>query len=222
MSTPGVRSEPRRAGDAPPGASPGGSPSATSTRQRIIQCAARLFAAEGYDRTPVTAIEKAAGLSPGAGGLYRHFSSKYAILEAVVDQAIAESRAATTPVGPPPADLGEAAEVLARGAVEQLAAEMPLLAIILRDLPQFPELMARAEREWFRRGQQLVVDWLRHYQAEGGLRSDLDLEATAVAIMGMLLYQPMMTWVTGVEPLGVSRERIVAAVRLLLGQLAAR
>jgi len=192
------------------------------TRQRIIDAAARLFASQGYDRTPVTAIEEASGLSPGAGGLYRHFASKRDILEAVVESAIAGSLAATTPAGPPPDDLAAAAEALAQGATDRLTEEMPLLGIILRDLPQFPDLMARAEAEWFRLGQQAASAWVEHYRDTGHIDADVDVEATALAIMGMVLYHPMIHWVTGVEPLGVSRERVVAAVTRLLTGLAPR
>lgn len=42
----------------------------------------RLFGEQGYAATSVAQIEAAAGLSPGAGGLYAHFRSKDALLRA--------------------------------------------------------------------------------------------------------------------------------------------
>ena len=51
-------------------------PPSTSTKERIIDEAMRLFGEQGYKGTSVIQIEKAAGLTPGAGGIYHHFSSK--------------------------------------------------------------------------------------------------------------------------------------------------
>ena len=55
-----------------------------STRQRIIDAAIELFGERGYKGSAISAIEERAGLSPGAGGLYRHFSSKRELLEAAL------------------------------------------------------------------------------------------------------------------------------------------
>jgi len=42
----------------------------------------RLFSQRGYAATSIARIEEAAGLTPGAGGLYHHFKSKEAVLAA--------------------------------------------------------------------------------------------------------------------------------------------
>src|SRR5258705_8311772 len=64
-----------------------------STRERIIDESLRLFAERGYAATSVAEIEAAAGLSPGAGGLYRHFKSKYEVLAAVMNEHATRTRA---------------------------------------------------------------------------------------------------------------------------------
>jgi AcrR family transcriptional regulator len=56
-----------------------------NTRQRILDTASALFAERGYVTTSVADIEAAVGLTPGSGGLYRHFVSKEALLLAVVN-----------------------------------------------------------------------------------------------------------------------------------------
>jgi len=56
----------------------------TDTKDRLLVTALELFAEHGYDGTSVAQIEAAAGLTPGAGGLYRHFGSKEQLLVAVV------------------------------------------------------------------------------------------------------------------------------------------
>src|SRR3712207_191254 len=57
-----------------------------STRDRIVDEAVRLFARQGYAGTSVAEIEEAAGLTPGAGGLYHHFKSKAAVLEVGIER----------------------------------------------------------------------------------------------------------------------------------------
>lgn len=57
----------------------------TDTRERIVRAAVGLFADGGYSATSVADIERAVGLSPGAGGLYRHFRSKDELLLAAVE-----------------------------------------------------------------------------------------------------------------------------------------
>lgn len=64
--------------------------SRTSTRQRIKEAALKLFAQDGYARTSIGSIEKAAGLAPRAGAFYRHFDGKLALLEELAHE-IAES-----------------------------------------------------------------------------------------------------------------------------------
>ena len=54
------------------------------TKDRIVDAALALFAIGGYSSTSVADIERAVGLSPGAGGMYRHFPSKDAVLLASV------------------------------------------------------------------------------------------------------------------------------------------
>lgn len=56
----------------------------TDTKARIVAAALELFAARGYAATSVADIERAVGLTPGAGGLYRHYRSKEEVLDAAV------------------------------------------------------------------------------------------------------------------------------------------
>ena len=61
------------------------------TRKKLVGAALSLFAEHGFDATSVGEIEAAAGLSRRAGGFYRHFESKAAILAAVLDENIIET-----------------------------------------------------------------------------------------------------------------------------------
>jgi len=57
-----------------------------TTRQKIIEVAARLFKVNGTDATGVAAIMTEAGLTNGA--FYAHFASKEALLEAVISDQL--------------------------------------------------------------------------------------------------------------------------------------
>ena len=53
---------------------------AEHTKTRLLRAAEQLFLAKGYVKTTVGDVERAAGLSARAGGFYRHFKSKEALL----------------------------------------------------------------------------------------------------------------------------------------------
>jgi AcrR family transcriptional regulator len=65
----------------------------TSTKERLVIEAMRLFSEQGYQATSITQIEKAAGLVPGCGALYNHFKSKDALLIAGIDRQLDRRRA---------------------------------------------------------------------------------------------------------------------------------
>lgn len=60
----------------------------TTTRERLVIEAMRLFSQQGYKATSVAQIEAAAGLAPGSGALYHHFKSKELLLEAGIDRQL--------------------------------------------------------------------------------------------------------------------------------------
>jgi AcrR family transcriptional regulator len=65
----------------------------TTTRERLVTEAMRLFSAQGYKATSVAQIEAAAGLAGGSGALYHHFKSKDSLLAAGIDRQLDRRRA---------------------------------------------------------------------------------------------------------------------------------
>lgn len=61
---------------------------AVETRQKLLEAAAELFAANGYLETTPKNIAEAAGLTTGA--LYYHFKSKEDIADAIIEQGSAD------------------------------------------------------------------------------------------------------------------------------------
>lgn len=56
-----------------------------TTKRDLLDAAIELFADQGYEGTSIGQIEAAVGLKPRAGGFYRHFSSKEALLMTIVE-----------------------------------------------------------------------------------------------------------------------------------------
>ena len=60
------------------------------TRDRILDAALELFAENGFEGTPITAIERKVGLAAGTGSFYRHFATKEELLSAAVEHEVAQ------------------------------------------------------------------------------------------------------------------------------------
>lgn len=60
------------------------------TRNRLKDAALALFLEKGFGGTSIGAIEAMAGLAPRAGGFYRHFESKEALLAEIAREEIVE------------------------------------------------------------------------------------------------------------------------------------
>lgn len=66
-------------------------------REELIDCAQRLFLAQGYEKTTINEVIAATDLSKGA--FYHHFRSKEELLEAITERIARESLAFVTGVG---------------------------------------------------------------------------------------------------------------------------
>lgn len=116
------------------------------TSERIVDSAMELFAEQGYRATTIVQIEAAAGLTPGAGGIYRHFASKEAVLAAGVDRhlgrlaALRDLREVFIGVG----DLRTQLTITARYVLAEVDNEATLLAVLLRECRERSDLLADA------------------------------------------------------------------------------
>ena len=163
-----------------------------------MTAALRCFARKGFAGTTITDIEAEAGLSPGAGGTYRHFKSKLAMLEAAVADVLARSDAE---LAPEPASLTDAA----RQAFEQLDALHDLTRIVLRDLDQFPDLLMPVVDRLLEGPIRLVA------QRTSAVAPTVDSEAVATLLVGALVNFKVIEALGGRRPGAVEQERIVAA-----------
>ena len=60
----------------------------TNNKEKILQTALRLFAERGYNGTPTSLVAKEASVSEGL--IFRHFSSKSGLLEAIILEGLAQ------------------------------------------------------------------------------------------------------------------------------------
>lgn len=117
-----------------------------ATRDRIIDAAMELFSEHGYRGTSITRIEEAAGLSPGAGGIYHHFPSKEALLTAGVQRQLSRL-AALRDIRRLFADLGDLhteLTIAARYVLAELDQEAQLLRLLVSEARHGPKILTDA------------------------------------------------------------------------------
>jgi AcrR family transcriptional regulator len=165
-------------------------------RSRVLKAAIACFGAKGYAATKIADIEHAAGLTPGAGGTYRHFPSKRAILEAVIDSTVGAS---DDELAPPQTDL----EQTAHDSLRYMSRDM--MRIFFRDLEQFPEQRDRIVDRMVTGPYRIVASRIAKQNP------NIDAEATAAVLLGSLINFRVIEVLIGKGRNGVSQERFVNA-----------
>jgi AcrR family transcriptional regulator len=174
-----------------------------------------LFGRQGYHATTIAQIEAAAGLSAGAGGLYRHFKSKRAVLEEGLErQATAGRRLLSYLDGDAlPDGRRERFLAVARAGLARLEEERDVNRLLLRDLAAFPDLLDLVRERELLRMHQAVTAFVR---AE--LPDEQDPQAVAAVVMAAVSHYWIMADVYGGNhPHEVDTERFLRAlVRLVV------
>jgi AcrR family transcriptional regulator len=166
----------------------------SDARRRILAAAVGCFAAKGYAATTIADIERAAGLSVGAGGTYRHFESKRAILEAVVDAAL---DVPDEEIAPP----GDDVEAIAHEMLDYMRADM--LRIYFRDLDDAPEQRQRINERTIQTSYRAVSARI------AASNPDIDPDAAAAVILGSLINFRINEALIGPDANGVTRDQFV-------------
>lgn len=187
-------------------------------RRRLLEAAAHCFAGFGFHKTTVEEIAHAAGVSKGL--LYVHFSSKEALLEAVLAMTLEEWNEATwSEVERQSRDVRSALRVMHRASIEY-ALRKPLLRRILdRDaylLLSTVDAPARENMDQWRRELTALVE--RGIQ-DGELRQELDVGRTVDVIR--LLHLSYLERLFDDDEIDVTDPELVdAGMNLLLDGLA--
>ena len=148
------------------------SAAALPRREQLLEAAAHLFADRGFHAVGIDDIGSAAGIS--GPGVYRHFSSKAALLEALCDRAMTRmlegARGIPAAHDDPHAALEALVDLHVAFAVEQRA----LIGVWVREARALSDDVRRSLRKRMRAYEQ---PW---HQVLGALRDDLDAAEVAV------------------------------------------
>ncbi len=180
------------------------------TREVLIDAALRLFASEGYRGTTIRKIEEAAGLTPGAGGLYRHFRSKEELLLAAVDRYRADVASFVARL-PELMRLGDVrAELLVAAKLSREFNERndALLRVLILEQQAIPKKAQRHFQEAWEDGYRLYATWLG---ARLGPGSGVDIEAAAIQLFGALTQYQVQVETFSRPSLGVEPDRFIVA-----------
>jgi AcrR family transcriptional regulator len=155
----------------------------TTTSERIVDEAMRLFSEHGYSGTSIAKIEAAAGLTPGAGGIYHHFKSKEALLAAGIErqltrlESLRDIRRVLGNLG----DLRAELTLTARYVLAELDAESELLRILASEARNRPQLLTAAVEQLVSSTFTGFATWISEH-AERSISGD---QATALAVFGL-------------------------------------
>jgi len=182
-----------------------------TARDRFVTEAARLFAEQGYAATSVADIQLACGLTGGSGALYKHFRSKRALLEAVIDTHITTMRESSRSFADRlPGDLAGDLWLIARTVWAGMERDRQVLRVMLRDLDDFPDVLAAIWGEVRADVYDEFTRWLTT-QSERGAVCVTDPAATAAVLLASLTYYPILHTLIDRTPGDLDAERFCAA-----------
>jgi AcrR family transcriptional regulator len=197
-------------------------PESTTTRDRIIDEAMRLFSQQGYASTSIAKIEAAAGLTPGAGGLYHHFHSKEDLLAAGVERhlarldALRDIQRALAPLG----DLQAELTLTARYILTELDSESELLRILVAEARNRPQMLARAVDRLVNSTLDGFAAWVEERME--GTKHAGNARAIAAVGLGSLLSSRLLHDVLGVRTQVDDAALVDTWVALMLAALTSR
>lgn len=176
----------------------------------VLDAALALFLEKGFAAAKVEDVAKRAGLSKGS--VYLYFPSKDALLEAIVQRALAPLADST---------LGQLAHfegdprVALTMVISRLIAAMrdpqrvAIPKLILREASQFPQVAEMYKRQVLDRAIPAVTALLQRGMDQGYLRK-LDAELTVRSIVGPILVHLLLAEVFAIMPKdGMALERFV-------------
>ncbi|OFE15691.1 hypothetical protein BA895_21900 [Humibacillus sp. DSM 29435] len=181
----------------------------STTRARLLTEALRLFGENGFKATSVAEIEKASGLAPGGGGLYRHFASKRDLLIAAVEHEAERNQALLQRLAYIAANDGPAAtpKDIAWAGLERLRQERNLNRLIVRGLDDAPDLLELAATNDIRPVHDALESWLRGQACTGW-----DTAALAAVLAGAITHFWLLEDLFGEHPTGVTAEAYITTL----------
>jgi AcrR family transcriptional regulator len=171
-----------------------------SSRDRLLDTALKLFAEQGYAATSTAEIQKACGMSPGSGALYRHFRSKNDVLRAALRRGLDRMRnsqswrQATTPT-----DRLETLNRVAEAAQQTITENADLVRLMLHEPDAAPDLVDELWVGNLAFAYTTMGRALRAAANEASTEID-DPEAISAVLLAALSYGPVMQVLLGRTP----------------------
>jgi AcrR family transcriptional regulator len=186
-------------------------------REEIIDAAIEVFAESGYHDAGVADIAQRVGI--GHSTFYRHFDNKRAILDEVINTVILRATAALAAENAPQAadslDTYREQVVRIAAALADITSDLSLVRLILVEAASIDTDLRERVDALFDFAVSMTAGYYQHGRERGYLRPDLDITATARAVVGMILGLAMM----GLNPAMDTDARsgsVQAATRLML------
>jgi AcrR family transcriptional regulator len=180
-------------------------------RDRLLAEAMKMFAAKGYAATSVADIQRASGLAPGSGALYKHFGSKRELLEAAVAHRIDTIVAAREQYdAKDPDSIEHAVRTAGQLIWSNLKQSEDLLKVMLREPDELGDLDEKTWQVITDNAYQRFADELAASNRSGRTQIP-DPDATAAAAIGSLSYAATLQALTGRLPGNIEEDRYFEA-----------
>jgi AcrR family transcriptional regulator len=184
---------------------------AASGRDRLLAAALKLFANNGYAATSVADIQRASGLAPGSGALYKHFASKRELLEAAVEHRIDSIVAAREQYDAgQPSSVEQAVRTAGQLIWDNLKQSEDLLKVMLREPDEVGDLDEKTWQVITDNAYQRFTDELAALN-RSGRTSIPDPEAAAAVAIASLSYAATLQALSGRLPGNVEENRYFEA-----------
>jgi TetR/AcrR family transcriptional regulator, mexJK operon transcriptional repressor len=194
------------------------------TREQLRSAAHRQFLKLGYQATSIDSLLAEAGIS-STETFYRHYASKEALFVDVLSHLTMEQPNFSEKLAalPRPHDLPSLRQAFTHLSREILSmicqpGYLPLVRMIIADMPRFPQLGTLFFSTVTARGLALVTALLREAH-EYHIIADLDFDTVAQMWLGGLLTSVMASLVTGEDAHLPSLDRADAVVEILMRAL---
>lgn len=164
--------------------------SAAGTKDRIIQAATKLFAAQGFEGTSTKEICIAADVNIAA--IHYHFESKEGLLRHILESFGISSLSTIQRILEPP-ETAEEFRVRLRMYVEEtldnFLAQPELWRIVCQEAELFQERSVDVFRRTFTKKHQVLEDFLAHAKKKGIISKDVNPAFAQKFIFGQIAHQ---------------------------------
>lgn len=155
-----------------------------TTREKLVDAAAREFVRHGYHNTTIDNIAKAAGITKPT--VYQYVESKGRLLESIFEMVLSRLESDQDRILAELQDPAEQLRAIMRYYIEAIDDLQPYFHIFFGQETALPSRTQKRFRDWGRQMNHKLLGVLREAAANGSVRKDVDPEIAAQLLGGML------------------------------------